>query len=270
MDLEYVELEDGTQRSLGNIHAPLAKAWTVYGDTPNTPLMLRPEWPIICAAMTPGPESDYLPPNHDQDGVGMCNCSATAGGMESQRMKQGLTPYIPLSAGDLYHRIAVGGRDNGSLLEDGIHAATTEGIASVAVVPYLDWQRNHGDAAVQDRKRFRVLEAFLCPTFDHCYSAVAHGFDLISGVPWFSNYTPGPDGRLPPGRGNSGGHAIHGYKPAWIDGKPHIWHQQSWGPSWGPLAGKFAMGEQCYTQAIGGWWAIRLVVDEGGVIPPKK
>jgi hypothetical protein len=145
-------------------------------------------------------------------GVHNCNAAATASAIESTRMVRGL-PHVELSAGDLYHRIAVGGRDNGSLLEDGIREAMANGVASTAVVPYLDWTRDHGWVAVEDRKRFQVLEAFLCPTFDHCMSAVLMGFKLISGIRWWDNFTPDSEGWLPArGRGNYGGHAIFGYK----------------------------------------------------------
>jgi len=229
--------------------------------------VLRSEWPAIVAACMPAEQSPYLPPTHDQNGVGMCNCSATTGAMESQRMKQGLG-YLKLSAGDLYNRIHVGRGDNGSLLEDGIHEASTVGVAGVAVVPYLDWQRSYAGAAA-DRPRFRVLEAYLCPEFDHCFSAVAAGFDLISGISWFSNYTPDSDGWLPAPRGKSGGHAIHGYKPTMRNGRYGIWHQNSWSDRWG-IHGRFVIPEACYDNAIGGWWAVRSVVDEGGVVPSLK
>lgn len=114
--------------------------------------------------------------------------------------------------------------------------------------------------------KYRVLEAFLCPTFKHCMSAVLSGFRLSTGIAWYDNYTPGSDGWIPSPRGNSGGHAIMGYKPAMKNGKYGIWHQNSWGTSFG-VGGRMILSQDCYTNAIGGWWAVRAVVDEGGVVP---
>jgi hypothetical protein len=198
----------------------------------------------------------------------MCNCSATSCGIEACRMEDGL-PYVKVSAGDLYHRIS-GGSDNGSTLEDGLHEATTVGIASVDVVPYLDWRRNYPRAA-QDRPRFRVLEAFLCPTFDHCMSAVMMGFKLVSGVLWCENYDPDGDGWLPlrPGK-VAGGHAVFGYKPSRRKGKYGIWHQNSWTERWGPKGGRCVFNEGMYDGPIGGWWAIRVVVTEADDTPAPK
>ena len=195
------------------------------------------------------------------EGVGVhnCNCSATAAALEDCRALAGLLP-VRLSGGDLYRRIS-GGRDSGSLLEDGIREAMANGVASVGVVSYLDW-RQRPSGAVEDAKRFRVLEAYLCPTFDHCFSAVLLGFRLITGILWHDNYTPGSDGWLPPGRGRSGGHAIKGYKPTRKGARYGIWHRNSWGPKWGIEGGCFVIPEGAYGSAIGGWWAVRAVVTE--------
>lgn len=265
MDLTEIELSDGTVRRLGNNPPPagLVKGYAAY---PTANLVPRADWPGLIAALGNTLDTVWLPPVHDQDGIGMCNCSATAGAGESQRAKQGL-PYVKLSAGDLYHRIS-GGRDDGSTLEDGVHAATAEGIASVAVVPYLDWRTTHG-AAAADRGRFKFLEVFLCPTFDHCASAVLEGFDLISGILWYDNYTPDSDGWLPRPRGRSGGHAIHGYKLVSRGSEFGIAHQNSWGPNWG-VGGKFVIPESAYSGDVGGWWAVRSMTDEGGTVPAPK
>lgn len=267
-DLNEIVLPDGSTRRLGNVRPPtgLTRAWSIYGTTPQANLVPRSAWPSRVEEAGNNLDSNDLPPVHDQDGIGMCNCSATAGALESARMKQGL-PYVKLSAGDLYHRIS-GGRDQGSTLEDGIAEAMANGVASVGVVPYLDWRGNHADAAA-DRKRFRVLEAFLCPTFDHCASAVLEGFDLITGILWYDSYTPDSEGWLPRPGGSSGGHAIHGYKLVSRGGAFGIAHENSWGTTWG-VGGRFVIPEDRYDNAIGGWWAVRAVVDEGGQMPPPK
>lgn len=265
--LEIIELPDGTVRRLGNIMPPagLTRAWKIYGDTPNTPMRTWEEIDAAIAA-SPGPEDDYVQYVHDQDGVGQCNCDATAGAAEAQRARQGLD-FVKLSAADLYDRIN-GGSDRGSLLEDALQEMTTRGIGT-ADTAGLIWKRGMRTAPDSERGRFRALEAFLCPTFQHVASAGCEGFDLISGISWASNYTPDGEGWLPKPRGNAGGHAIHGYKPTKRGNTRGIWHQNSWGPGWG-LQGRFVIPEWCYDQSIGGWWAIRVMVDEGGKVPLGK
>ncbi len=266
--LHEVYLDNGSTRRLGNVLPPADRTmlpWPVFGETPDTPLVPRSEWDRHCLTGDQVAGLFFLPPIHDQDGIGMCNASATCAAIEARRSRSGL-PSVKLSGGDLYMRIAINGQDNGSLLEDGIRAAMGEGVASVSTVPYLDW-RGENPGAKEDRKRYRVLEAFLCPTFAHCMSAVIRGFDLISGIMWYANYTPDAEGWLPVGRGSAGGHAVYGFAPAVRNGRYGIWHQNSWG-RWGYRGlGLCVFPEAAYTGPIGGWWAVRSVVDDGGVVP---
>src|SRR5687767_1155885 len=57
---------------------------------------------------------------HDQDGVGQCNLSATAGTMEVLREMAGME-YVELSAAYMYWKVNRGNNYNrGTLLEDGL------------------------------------------------------------------------------------------------------------------------------------------------------
>src|SRR5262245_23168894 len=117
--LEEVQLPDGSTRKLGNIAPPASRlrlSWPEYGSTDAVPLVPRDQWPGLIAQFPAGPDYPFLPPVHDQDGVGQCNCDDTTALVESIRMTAGL-PYGQLSAADLYDRIN-GGADNGSMLED--------------------------------------------------------------------------------------------------------------------------------------------------------
>ncbi len=258
--------DTGHERFLGNLEpaSGLMRSWPIYGDVPSAPMIARADFPKYCRSL----EDSYLPsPPHDQDGIGMCNCSATVAAMERARAIQGL-PTVRLSGGDLYLRIS-GGRDQGSMLEDGIAEAMANGVSSVAVTPYLQW-RSAASGAAEDRKRFKVLEAFLCPTFDHCFSAVCCGFSLISGIMWYNNYKPDGDGWLPTrGSGGGGGHAVMGYAPIMRAGKLGIAHLNSWG-DWG-LRGRCVFPEEAYRGPVGGWWAVRSMTDEGaGELPAPR
>lgn len=268
-------LDDGRVVKFGNLvpTAAPSSGWPIYGSVPNTPIVPRSEWKDAIGTDT-GPETGWpLPYVHDQTDIGMCNASATASAMESTRAKQGLK-VRKLSAGDLYRRICFRGQDSGSLLEDGVRVAMAEGLPTVETCPYLDWRDNF-TAAAPERSQNRVLEAFLCPTFDACMSAVLSGYDLISGIMWYDSYRPtaATGFWLPRPSGGAGGHAVHGFKGTWRNAGAGvefgIWHKNSWRSSWG-LNGCCVFPEASYAGPVGGWWAVRSVTDEGGVVPPAQ
>ena len=257
---ELGNLDDGPQ--------PSQTEWPVFG-TGATPMIDREHWvELIKIAGDGGPGSDYIPDTHNQKTTKMCNASATAGAMETQRAKQLLDRKKRLSAGDLYKRIN-GGTDGGSYLEDGMMAVMGKGIATTNTVKYLDWQSDTPAEAAAERKFYKVTKAFLCPTFDHCMSAVLQNYDIVSGITWYNSFfTPKADGWLPaPSGGSAGGHAVHGYRATYRGSVSNpvfgIWHQNSWGPSWG-LEGKCVFPESVYTTSVGGWWAIVQVAQSDG------
>jgi hypothetical protein len=266
--MDEVTLPDGSTRRLGNIVPPqgLMKAWPRFGDVPDVPLIPRSEWADRIKAIGDGPDWPFLPPVHDQDGVGQCNADATTAMGEYIRAMQGL-PYVQLSAADLYHRIN-GGADNGSLLEDAIEEMMKNGVGTAATCGEV-WKRGQKQAPAAERTRFRMLECWLCPSFEHHMSAALQGFALNSGVMWYDSYKPGADGWLPAGRGGAGGHAIFGYKPAMKGSQFGIWHLNSWGAGWG-LNGRFVIPESAYKGPVGGWFACRVMTDEGGVVPQEQ
>lgn len=266
MTQQYITLPDGTQRALGNNAPPagLMRAWPEFGATPTVPMVARSQWPALIAAFDPGPDFPFLSPVTDQDGRSQCNANDTITLLEMCRMEQGL-PYVQLSPADLYDRIN-GGVDQGSFLEDALHEVMVNGVGTAQTCGLL-WSRGMTGAPPAERARFKLIEAFICPTFDHCMSAVLQGFKLSTGVVWCNNYTPASDGWLPNPGSSVGGHAIAGFKPAMKGSKFGIWHQNSWSEGWG-LRGRFVIPEVAYSAgAVGGWWAARAVTDEGGQVP---
>lgn len=263
-----VHTPDGP-RKLGNNRPPgnrLKSIWRTLADVPECPEIDRAQWDELITAIGDGPESPFDPRQTDQDGVGQCNANATISAMEAARKQQGLSEIL-LSPADLYDRIN-GGGDNGSMLEDGIAEATERGVGTEATSGSV-WKRGNKQAGAAERNRFRVLEAVLCPTFSSLISATFYGFKIVSGVIWYGNYDPDEEGWLPAGRSQVGGHAIYGFKPAKRDGKYGIWHKNSWGGNWG-RGGFFVLPEASYKGPVGGWWAVREVTDEGGVVPLPK
>ena len=263
-------LDDGSRIKLGSresVAAPKGN-WVKFGDTANTRLIPREEWDDRLKEYSPGPDHAFLPPTRNQEDVGECNAEAGAGAMEFIRAVQGL-PYVPLSAADLYARIN-NGVDQGSLLEDAMRELTQNGIGTVATCGRL-WKNGSwkGQASPAERAKYRALEVLVCPTFDHCFSATLMGFALVSGVPWHGNYAPGPDGWLPRGGGEVGGHAFLSFKPESRGaGDYGIRGKQSWGDNWCPRTkNTFVVPEEGYAGQVGGWYAVRAVSDEGGIVP---
>jgi hypothetical protein len=267
--------ETGKVWSMGNNPSRVRYSWKQFGAVPDQPLIPRSQWKALIDALPGGATAawPYLPPTHDQDGVGQCNCDATTGAMESCRLKMGF-PLVSLSAGDLYGRIN-GGSDNGSTLEDGIREAMGNGVGTVASYGGDIWSSGRQGVSQSERGSYKVLEAFLCPTFDHCFSAVLQGWDLISGVMWYPNFDTAADGWLPAqGRGRPGGHAVHGYKPTYKGDAFGIWHHNSWhgtgwGTTWMTFDGLGVFPEAWYSSnsQVGGWWAVRQMTDTETDLP---
>jgi hypothetical protein len=262
--------DTGYERFLGNVSAVdvIKGTYAVYGDRDDEELIDESKWGDIIAAMGTGQDWPHLPYVHDQDGIGQCNADATTAAAEAARSIQGL-PFVKLSAADLYDQIN-GGADNGSMLEDGIDAMMKNGVGTAATCGTL-WSRGMNRATSAERTRFKVLEAALCPTPKHVMSASIKGRPLISGILWYDNFRVDGDGWLPSrGSGQAGGHAVFGYKPTMRQTNSGtqfgIWHQNSWG-NWG-MRGRCVFPMSLYGNSIGGWWAIRAMTDEGGVVPP--
>lgn len=242
---------DKPKRSMGLVIAKPKLAWKQFGTTPNTPLIPRANWRAMSLEA-------YLPSVYDQDGIGQCASSSACTVAEATRKLAGLNP-IHLSAGDLYGRVN-GGRDEGSTLEDVMLALQLAGVSPVsATSPYL-WKRGQ-TAPASAREPYKVTEIYLCTTFDAMASALQQGFFIQHGLYWYDNFEPDAAGWLPAqGRGGKGGHALVGFGVAMkADGTVGIVTRNSWSASWGK-AGNCIIGESLFDSEIGGWWAVRSVV----------
>lgn len=242
----------------------------LYGSVPSAPLIPETEWKRLIDLMGNDFNHPHLPYVHDQDGIGQCNCDAGAAAIESERIAQGLPPVV-LSAADLYDRIN-GGRDDGSTLEDALSELMSNGIGTKEDCGTTLWTRGFKRATSEQRAKYKITKAFLCPDVNHIISAVLSGFKLVSGIWWYDSYSsPGSDGWLPNPRGGRGGHAVFGYKANYrmIGNQIQygVVHQNSWRPTWG-INGRCVFPTTVYQQGgIGGWYAVKGVTDEGGIVP---
>lgn len=259
---ETITLPDGSVRRLGNKEQPggLTKAFPIYGQTPTAPMIARSQWKPVSFAR-------FCSPIKDQDGQGACNAFNSVYLLEGCRRMQGL-PDIRLSPGYLYGNIN-GGVDEGSYLEDAMAWLMNHGTCTAATVGELNWRTSPPAAAVE-ALNYRALEVYLCPTFDHMASAIQCGFWVSSGLAWFNNFNPDANGWLPKSSVMMvGGHAVARDGLAFDGSEWGLDGPNSWSASWG-LAGRMVVRERHYSNQIGGFWAVRSVVDEGGQVPPVQ
>ncbi len=199
----------------------------------------------------------------DQNGYGSCGAEAACQAVEVCRDFGGL-PAMPLSAGVLY-RFSGGGGDNGSSLEDNLRYLVSQGTTDETTVPHLEmnprkWPSNWKENA----KRYRVLEAFDCETFDDMASALQLGFPVVTAIDVGGNFDTAADGWVPAAGRGGGGHALCAVG-LYRDEK-HGWGLKlvnSWRADWGDKG--FGIVPESYWSRNGysDSWAVRVVVHPG-------
>jgi len=231
--------------------------YPVFGGDDKSRLIPRDQWQQVDFSF-------FVPEILDQDGTGACNAFASIQAMHTVRAIEGL-PYVRLSPGNLYGRIN-GGRDSGSLLSDAIAELESRGVCEASIVPELDWRPSHWPKNWADSaRRFRILEAWDCPSFDHIASAIQSGFPVNLGIFVGNNFNPRDDGWLPEYRGGGGGHAMCGVGVVSRSaGEWGIKVANSWGAQWGKSG--FGIIPESYFRntPFTDAWAVRVSIDPSG------
>lgn len=254
---------DGREYFLG-CHPRLAHPGAIYPvlgadpDRPDIRVIPRQEWGEVDF-------SHLVPEVLDQDGQGACNAFASVQTLHVLRNQEGL-PYVKLSPGNLYGRIN-GGVDAGSTLSDAIKTLEKEGVCTAATVPELQWRPSRWPSNWREEaKKFRILEAWDCPSFDHLASAILLGFPVNLGIMVGFNFRVQDDGWLADYRGGGGGHAMCGVGLLYHRDR-RTWGIKvvnSWGKEWGQDG--FAVVPESYFSStpFTDGWAVRGVVDPSG------
>ena len=160
-----------------------------------------------------------------------CNGYATAAALSRTRYRRGLGKML-LSGAYIYSLIN-GGRDRGSMLEDGMRAVQERGIATEATVP---WDRiytnSYPAAANSEAERFKGFECYAVRSKQALYSALALGFDCVVAVHADASFDR-IDGKgiAGPGRG-PGNHAVMADGLRW-EGEVVENGVNSWSTRWG-------------------------------------
>ena len=117
----------------------------------------------------------------NQGQVGSCNGYAGAGALARARVRRGLA-YIKLSGESLYAQIN-GGRDVGSMLDDGMKAIQKTGVSPAELVrheTYL-WRDVSAEARAA-MSRFKAEECYRVDTEEELIAGLAMGFDGVLAV----------------------------------------------------------------------------------------
>lgn len=118
------------------------------------------------------------------DGLGVHNCNGFASAMALSRARvlRGLARVL-LSGAYSYSRMN-GGRDNGSILEDGMKNMQQYGICPESLVGWDQIYRNQYDAAKADAEaaRYKGFECFAAGTKEGWYSGLAMGYVGVCAV----------------------------------------------------------------------------------------
>jgi C1A family cysteine protease len=211
------------------------RTFPTYGD--NGPMFMRDQ--IAKIVTDPGrvAGSRLWKPEEwirSQGNVGSCNGQAAAHALERTQVSRGIRRRR-LSGEGLYALIN-GGRDQGSMLDDGMHALKNNGVPEEQYVPLAKFltQRQLSREAVDSMRRNRAHECYRVETEDELASGLAAGFCGVVAVHATQSYGR-LDGRgvSPPASG-PGNHAVlvHDIRisPA---GSYEFESANSWGLKWG-------------------------------------
>ncbi len=233
-----------------------------------------------------------LPPNtdlrpqcpktvYDQGQLGSCTANAIAGALEFDRIKEGLTDFIPSRLFIYYNeRVMEGtvGTDSGAQIRDGIKSVGTIGAPPEADWPYIiaDFVERPSptayklaplDKAVQYQRVTQVL-----PQMKGC---LASGFPFVYGFTVYESFESphvAKTGIVPmPASGEKvlGGHAV--LAVGYDDSSQRFLVRNSWGPGWG-MGGYFTVpyGYLTDTHLSDDFWTIRLVAKAPAQIAADK
>lgn len=186
----------------------------------------------------------------NQFSKGSCNGYASAGSLAKARRLRGIRDNLLLSGSWLYS-LMNGGRDNGSMLEDGLQFVQSHGICPASLVPWdMIYQHQMPANAKTEAAKHKGLVCFAVKTKQGFRSALAAGFPVIVAVQAGGNFqrldAKGIAG-VDSGRGN---HAIHCDDICIINGSEVYDTCNSWGLGYGDQGRAYSRWES-FEQTFG-------------------
>lgn len=199
-ELPYIEF-DGERRVLGCLESELVCGLPIFGDVHG--ILPRSQWLEIDF-------EHYGVPTLNQANTSSCSGHATCNAAEYTWVQSGreLVRFNPFFIYALINH----GVDRGASISDTLKAIEQYGICEKdQMPPGAMFQYQIPQAAFQNAKRYKVVKAFQCQTFDEIGTAITKGFPVVLGIYVGQNF-PQVDNELvcPMPNGRGGGHALCG------------------------------------------------------------
>ena len=212
----------------------------------------------------------------NQNGRGACNGYAEAGAAERARVRRGLE-HIKLS-GDFAYSQMNGGRDQGSMLDDGMRNSMKVGICSEDLVRKhnLRWEYRADrfpKDCYEEAERFKNWECYSIETEQELYTALALDFDCVVAVQAGGRGGLDQYGIVQWGNG-PGNHSVMTDDVVYDArlGGLKCDLQNSWDVTWGDQGRCYVTFERQLRQTVNchGFYAVRSSIDDPqGENPPK-
>lgn len=201
----------------------------------------------------------------DQKSHGSCNGFAAAAASSKSRVRRGLTKV--LLSGAFAYSLMNGGRDNGSVLVDGMELIQEHGIATADTVKWNQiYPRQYDKAkANAEAARFKMEECYTLSSELELFSAMAANFDVVVAVDVNDAFMRlDSDGVVGGGRG-VGNHSVSadGY---WVTAGGVLVADgvNSWNTSYGNQGRMGLTWDRHFAQTVKhhGFYAIRTAIDD--------
>lgn len=168
----------------------------------------------------------------DQRSHGSCNGFAGASALSRARVRR-RCERVDLSGAYLYSLIN-GGRDQGSMLDDGMRAIQQSGVAPESLVPWNGiYPHLYPPEAHRDAARFKAFECYQVRSAQALFSALALGFDCIVAVHADDGFMRLDRWEVAGGGQGPGNHAVGADGLYWGNGEPVASGFNSWNLSYG-------------------------------------
>jgi hypothetical protein len=207
----------------------------------------------------------------NQRNHGSCNGFAGAKALQRARVRRGLT-RVNLSGAYLYSLIN-GGRDGGSMLDDGMRTIQTRGVATEETVPWDRIYPSQYDRAKADAEaaKHKGLECYAVRTRQALFSALALGFDCVVAVHADNGFMQIDQDGVAGGGNGPGNHAVGADGLFWSArrNRPVADGYNSWATTYG-VQGRMGLDWNAHFSPTTGnhvFYAIRSAID-GGEGPP--
>lgn len=227
---EQIDLGHGIVVTCGTLVSP-ARPETFPAFADSKPMLTMDQTRDLLAdkdrtpAVTLFPAAQWIA---NQGGRGSCNGYAGAKALQRARVKRGL-PLVKLSGEGLYAQIN-GGRDQGSMLDDGMKCMIDSGVPPEDMVPHEEylWSKISQEAKAACG-RFRAHEAYRVDTDEEMACGIALGYVGVIAVHVTNAYNRIDADGVVSATDGPGNHAVCVEDARWRDNEFQYLVPGSWG-----------------------------------------